>query len=480
MNGSNQNLIAIPERGSASIIDTCGANGHSAVPIVDSTDPSSLARSFVALDEWRLQRHEKDWRRWDGSKYVLIDEEYIKADLWKWLEGQWPLVPTPKIVRDVLEALKYIRKLPLGIQMPTWIGPGDFPNPDDIIAFENGLLDVSGEKFNLLPHTPYWLSPTCLLHPYEPEAECPAWVRFLGEVFEGDQERIRALQQWFGYNLTWDIRQHKFVLLIGPPRSGKTTILGVLRTMLGDENVTTPTLTALGNRLFALESFVGKMAAIVPDAHLDRSWRGTAVLERLKSIVGGDHQNVERKRRSELSNLRITTRFSIAANELPQLPDTATALRNRMIILPFNRSFAGQEDFDLGDRLADEMPGIIAWALRGLRDLRVSARLHQPAAGRAIIDDFARLTSPVKEFLEDCCVQSPDAYIPSGTLWAAWRDWCRMHGHHAGNSSRFGEDLRATFPAIVRKRKGRDAAGRQVYHYRGVELARAEPGLTTV
>jgi putative DNA primase/helicase len=474
MTGPGRGGIAIPAKGTVPFIDPENP------PQIDPKDAMGMARAFVATHPWTFARLDRSWWLFDGTRYRPLDQEHLEAELWKWMEALGTFTPTPRIVGDTLKALAAVRKLPMGMEMPRWLGRENFPNPNDVIAFRNGLLDVGGSEYRLLSHTPDWFSAHCLPHSYDSKAACPTWDRFLDEVFEGDAERVRSLQQWFGYNLTWDILQHKFVLLIGPPRSGKSTTLSVLRTMLGDENVTTPTLTTLGNRLFALESFVGKMAAIVPDAHLDRSWRGTAILERLKSIVGGDHQNVERKRRNELPNVRIATRFSIAANELPQLPDTATALRSRMLVIPFNRSFAGQEDLDLGDRLAAEMSGIVAWALRGLRDLRASGRLHQAVAGMAIIDDFGRLTSPIKEFLGDCCVQSPDACIPSGTLWAAWRDWCRMHGHHAGNSSKFGADLKGSNPAIVRVRKGRDAAGRQLYHYRGVELARAESGLTSV
>ena len=65
------------------------------------------------------------------------------------------------------------------------------------------------------------------------------------QVFEGDGERKPLLQQWFEYNPTRDTRQHKFALLYGPPRSGKSTTLRVLNAMLGTENVATPTLDDL-------------------------------------------------------------------------------------------------------------------------------------------------------------------------------------------------------------------------------------------
>jgi putative DNA primase/helicase len=477
MSGSNQNPIAIPERGPVPIIDTCGANGHSADPIVDATDPSSLARSFVALNGWRLRRYEKDWRRWDGAKYVLIDEEHIKADLWKWLEGQWPLVPTPKIVRDVLEALKYIRKLPHGVQMPCWIGQGDFPKPDDIIAFENGVIDVREYVATglpkLHPHTARWFSATCLPVSLDPHAECPRWLEFLDQVFEGDEERVRALARWFGYNLTSDTSQQKFALLVGVPASGKSTTLRILRGILGDDNIVTPTLTTLW-RFYGLETFLGKTAALVGDAHLERPSMATAILERIKSIVGNDRQNVDRKGQGELSNIQIKTRFTIAVNEMPPFPDTAAALRRRMIVFPFNVSFEGKEDRGLEGKLLAELPGITNWAMRGLLDLRREGRLLSPAAGEATVEEYTRYCSPIREFVEDCCEVGPDHKVPCETLRAAWVQWCHANGYKPGNTTTFGLGLKSVDPRITRVRHGR-VGRRQIRYYEGIGLSPLSP-----
>ena len=58
------------------------------------------------------------------------------------------------------------------------------------------------------------------------------------------------LQEWVGYLLTQDTRQHKILLIVGPPRSGKGTIGRVLRELLGHENVVGPTLSSLGEGIW--------------------------------------------------------------------------------------------------------------------------------------------------------------------------------------------------------------------------------------
>jgi putative DNA primase/helicase len=368
--------------------------------------------------------------------------------------------------------LKSVANLPATAKMPCWLGGGGNPSPENVIAFENGLLDLgafleTGEP-RLLRHTPRWFSENCLPHAYDPAAGCPRWLEFLGQVFPGDDECERTLAQWFGYRLTPDTRQHKFALFIGPPRSGKSTTLRVLTHLLGAHNVATPTLTSLGTR-FGLAPLVGKMAVVVPDGHLGRQSDAAAILERLKSVVGGDPQNVDRKNAPELTSAPLLTRFTIAVNELPRLHDSSAALRSRMLVLPFGVSFEGREDFDLGDRLAEEIPGITNWALRGMLDLRRTGRLLQPKAGRDVLDSFARLSSPDLAFLQDCCEFSPGYVVGCDALRAAWVKWCDRNGHEPGGDEKFGANLRAAAPRIERPR--RREGGRQHYVYLGVRLA---------
>jgi putative DNA primase/helicase len=380
-------------------------------------------------------------------------------------------LPNRSNVSGVLDALKAVANLPADTEIPSWIGASDFPQPENLIAFDNGLLDlkrtVAGDDAPLMDHTPRWFSTNCLRHSFDPEATCPKWTEFLNQVFEEDEERIRALAQWFGYCLTLDIRQQKFAMLIGPPRSGKGTITTILAALLGDENVAYPNLNAIGKQ-FGLATLIGKQAAIVPDAHLGRYSDSIAILERLKSIVGGDPQNVDRKGLPELSNVLIRSRFTICVNEMPRLPDASAALRSRLLLIPFHRSFEGRENLNLGRELLKEIQGITNWALDGLRDLRSTGRLLQPKAGEDILKEFVRLSSPVKAFLEDCCVTSREESTTTDLIQRAWQRWCLENGHEPGSNAGFGAKLHAALPQVKRVRLRDD--GELTYFYRGLAL----------
>ena len=62
-------------------------------------------------------------------------------------------------------------------------------------------------------------------------------------------------------------KQQKLIALIGPSRSGKGTIAGVLTQLLGGGNVGNPTMDNLSTN-FGLSPLIGKPLAIISDARL--------------------------------------------------------------------------------------------------------------------------------------------------------------------------------------------------------------------
>lgn len=383
--------------------------------------------------------------------------------------SSFPSTRRRSIVTGVADALKAVVNLPGSVEMPSWIGKD---GPGGIVAFKNGLLDLEAYqrtgKARLRPHSPKWFSTNCLPHYYDEQARCPRWLDFLNQVFEGDQERKQALAMWFGYCLTSDTRQQKLALLVGRPRSGKGTTMAILGEILGQDNIATPSLTSMGSR-FGLPPLVGKQAAIIGDGHLGRQSDAVAILERLKSIVGGDPQNIDRKGAAELANVQIMARFTISVNELPRLPDASAALRSRMLLIPFNRTFEGKEDLGLLDRLRLEVPGITNWALAGLRQLQEAGKLVQPKAGQDILDDFVRLSSPVQAFVDDCCEVGGDYIVPTSDLREAWKWWCAENGHEPGSTNTFINKLR-TAVQVERVRHRSGLSRTQARFYSGIRL----------
>jgi putative DNA primase/helicase len=224
----------------------------------------------------------------------------------------------------------------------------------------------------------------------------------------------------------------------------------VLNNLLGSSNTCSPSLRDLAKD-FGLASMIGKQAALVGDARLTGRIDQTEMTEKLLSISGEDAVTINRKNKSHWEG-RLKTRFVICTNVVPMIGDASGAIASRFVALVMKHSFLGKENHRLHDLLSEEMPGILNWAIEGLRQLQACGRIESPASARETMNELDELSSPVKAFVNERCRLAPSFRIPTKSLYEAWRQWNRDKGiDHPSSDAVFGRDLRAVEPTIKKK-----------------------------
>jgi putative DNA primase/helicase len=448
------------------------------------SNPMAVARKLIEVDGFRdaagvltIRWHRGAFLLWTGSRWVEIADRAMKtrnynavehAQYWKETKDGMELVPwnaNRHKIADVMEALSAIVHVDEQAEPPAWIEGDD---SGSVLALTNGLLDLRSRT--LLPHTPRLFNLLALPYEFVPAVSYPSrFLKFLDELFPHDQESIDLLQEWFGYILSGSTDQHKILLLVGPPRSGKGTIARVLTALVGKANTAGPTLASLGTN-FGMSPLLGKAAAIVSDARLSGPNTFT-VVERLLSISGEDFLTVDRKYREPWSG-KLPTRFTVISNELPNLGDASGAMATRFLVLVLTRSWLGNENTSLTAELLEELPGILVWALDGLDRLQTEGRFIEPASSRDAVTALQDLASPVGAFVREACEMHPAYEVSRQTLYQAWRQWSRDHGRdHPTTDAIFGRDLRAAFPRIRDARPRED--GKRVRKYEGIRLTQS-------
>ena len=313
------------------------------------------------------------WWIWEGDHYRHIHEHELRATVTRTVrEGLDARGVERKVTRnlvsDVLQAMAGNCLLRDTLRLPSWIGSGKRPGAGDLLAMENGLLDleaaVAGRSRRLSKQIPAWFSLTHWPYEYKPLAMCHKWNQFLKEVLP-DKAARDLLQEFFGYCLTFDTSYHKFLVLVGEGANGKSVVTDVATRMIGPDNVTHVELERFGDR-FALFPTVGKLANIVSEIG-----RHKDVAENiLKAVVSGDMIRVEAKNHPP-TQARPTVRLIFATNELPRFADQSRGIWRRLVILPFDVTIpVDRQDPKLARKICDrELSGIFNWALRGLRRL---------------------------------------------------------------------------------------------------------------
>lgn len=449
----------------------------------DVDESHRLASAFLASlsapgQPLRLRYWREEFHEWQDGCYHTIRDGDLKARMNGWVHDEhvrvhalelraWEGKPietrrerpkvrntTIRLVADVMASLKRLCLVSGDVEAPCWLDGTRGPDPRHLLAVRNGLYDLNAEQF--LPHSASYLTFAAAGFDYIPDAACPtAWTSFLRSVWCDDPESIACLQEWFGYLLTADTRQQKLLFLLGPTRAGKGTIATVLKNLVGSRNVTNPTLSSLAGT-YGLWPLVGKSVALISDARISGRTDSAQVVESLLRISGEDSVDVERKYLPPITNTKLSTRFIVLSNELPNLADASSALVGRMILLRLTRSFYGSEDTNLADRLLTELPGILLWSIAGVRRLRERGRFTQPRSGAESIGEMKELASPVSAFVRERCNVGRGS-VEVKDLFDAWKKWCEETGRREhGTIQIFGRNLTAAHPSVklTRPRKG--------------------------
>ncbi len=450
-------------------------------PMIFTAMPMKTAALFHALlpEGGRILHWRGEFYSWDGARYVIRDRVYIDQRLYHFMagcvtikenkHGEREVVsfnPKTASVNDVAHALRAVCYADLP-EPQCWIDehPGD-PPAGEIIAFSNGFLHWPTRT--MLPATDRLFVTSALDFDYDPDAAAPdAWLEFLHALWPNDQESIMALADMFGYLLTDDTSQQKAFMLIGPPRSGKGTILRVLESMVGYHNRVSPSLASIGTQ-FGLQPLIGKRLALISDARLSGRADQQPIVENILRISGEDALSIDRKNISAWTG-KLPTRFVLASNELPAFSDASAALANRFMLFRFTESFLGREDHGLTGRLLKELPSIVLWALDGLERLQARGYLIRPASAQELADDLVEQTSPMRSFVADKCTVGNGLGCDRDELFKVWREWCTEQGRdHPGTKVSFGRQLSAAFPS-VRRSQPRDT-GTRLNLYSGIRL----------
>lgn len=363
-----------------------------------------------------------DYYLWDGTRYRLWRDEAVD----NWLYGKTADAlfdpgddkPPAPWRPDEVKIGKTSHALSRGLlYRPSEDDPDDASNQ---VACANGIYDVPSGQ--LLPHTPERFNLNSVPFDYDPAATAPLWSWFLNDVLPLDAQLL--LQEWFGYVISGRTDMEKILHMQGLPRSGKGTAAWVLEELVGAEAVASPSMPSLVGT-FGEQPLIGKSLAIFSDIN----WQFRDIVEAVeivKKISGRDTRDVNRKNR-DVWHGRLDVRFMIMGNDMPRFTDASGALATRMMHIQFPGTVAGRERTTLKGELLAELPGILNWALEGLRRLAANGTFTVPQSSEELAADVRRQQGPVQAFLDDTCVRADGDVppVPLDELFPVYQAWAR-------------------------------------------------------
>ncbi len=139
--------------------------------------------------------------------------------------------------------------------------------------------------------------------------------------------------------------------------------------------------------------------------------------------------------------------------------DKSEGIWRRLLLMPMNVRIPVTErkvgmDKEAYWIAAGEAPGILNWALAGLRRLRESGwHFTSPAACRAALAEHRLESDPARAFLLERYEVHADAEpLAVNSLYQEYRLYCDTRGHrNPMNDSTFGRQVRRVFPVAHSK-----------------------------
>jgi len=136
-----------------------------------------------------------------------------------------------------------------------------------------------------------------------------------------------------------------------------------------------------------------------------------------------------------------THKLFLATNHKPTVKGTDHAIWRRLKLVPFTVSIpAGQQDKQLLEKLQAEWPGILAWAVEGCLVWQKEG-LQEPPEVETATSGYRNEQDVLNRFLEEHCVQFPEAWAAANELYEAYTGWAKNSGEKMLRKVEFGQHL---------------------------------------
>lgn len=310
------------------------------------------------------------------------------------------------------------------------------------IRFKNGVLDI--ETLELTSNNGTHLLLNEVPHDWNPEAESELVDKTFGSIAQGNEAVIANLWEMFGLSLYRGHDVSRMILLQGSGANGKSTLLDMLKCLLGVENCFSLPIHELGEK-FQLVPAMGKLALIGDDIASDFvNGKACAVM---KKFVTGEAVNDQYKGGATFQfNPYATLIYS--CNEIPRFADGTFGFERRIHPIPLTARFApGSDGYDprLKQKLCAEecIEYAIVKAVDALRAARERMGLTPNSLSERMRADILRDNDPAGGFITEMTKQGYVFLNKSNSMvYGEFEDWCAANGYEPVSKSKLSAKIR--------------------------------------
>ena len=411
----------------------------------------------------------------DNDVWYHQDEQHIKRRIVKALDTFVASGVLPKYTASTIQSIYQILKAKLlksaeGGRKSIW------SKNRGLIAFSNGTLDTKSLEFQEGARKNLYLRHK-LQYNYHENAKCPEFITWLRACLHPGQELlIRAFSRAI---LTGYTSGERFLHLVGPGGTGKSTMQQLLVALAGYHSTHTSSLEMIENNKFETYNLIGKRLLLLTDE--SNYQKRMDVLKKLTSA--SDTLRAERKYGKEIISFKPECLVCIASNEHITSNDSSSGLERRRLTVIMDRvvppssrkELISVYDDHIEGAFAEEMSGIVSWALDmgydQMKDVLANPTKHVPSLNATNIEALM-FNNQFVAWLNDCCLYAPHSTTPIGhgarkpsieesekglyianaygALYPSYANFCKSCGYKAAAKHRFVERTKEAATNILK------------------------------
>ena len=305
------------------------------------------------------------------------------------------------------------------------------------INFENGMLDT--KTMELKEHSPNYYSINQIPHNYKPDAE---YKNTVADVFIRDIMPDKADRDMFytycGYCMTRETFLQKFLVLIGTPGTGKSTLLNMIIDTIGEENIQGLTIKDISENKFSGPLLVGKLINVCADLPKEP----LKAVDTMKKLTGEDGLQCEIKHGASFYVKNMYVRLAFSTNEMPiSLDEQSNAWYRRLLMLNIPKK--GKYIENLKQGLKESIPGFIALCVRRLNCLyQTKTKTIDSPNSMQLVTDYYHDSDSVQSWLDDCCKKVQGSRAETKEAYQLYCKYCDENDISTISSRKFHSNLK--------------------------------------
>lgn len=313
------------------------------------------------------------------------------------------------------------------------------PEQRQYICLKNGLYNI--ETGELEPHKPELMFVDQLPITYEPGADCPMFRKFLRSSLvddngQTDEHMIQLVLEAIGYTMTARTDLKASFWLVGEKDSGKSTLVAILRGLMGDLH-TTIDLNQMGANRFMLSQIAGKRAVTFTESSASQMLPDALY----KAVVGGTDEIFADVKNREAISFVPEAKLWWAMNAAPRVNDRSGATFSRLHLILFNRTIPQSERITgLAEKCLAEASGIFDWVTYYLTRLRRAGAFIVPEQSQRWKEHYELENDTERSFVTEICQSAPNQRVQAQQLYDTYRNWCRQNGFSPKNANQAARD----------------------------------------